>query len=504
MGVPRRSSYGKLLPKIVPVLCGVDIGTTHVKAALVTEEGSLESVWSEPTPVSDDGYGPCHDPDDILATVEKTVYQAQQQCSRPSRVIAVGLTSVGEEGVPLGPKREVLYPAVAWYERRPSSEERGWSRRHPDEELFRVTGLHKDLGFTLFKWLWLKSERPDVWRQCATWVGIGDYVALRWTGEAAMSISHASRTALLDLGALRWHEEWAPEVLAIGTRALPPLHNAGSVVGYLPRGRALGVLAARSVPVVSTGLDHVVGAHAAGALRPGRVMDSLGTAEALVAQVPSRVVEGADASVGVDFGAGLTPGAHIAVAGLGSGAGLAQISKLLGAGPSRDRAALEAAATGVGPGAGGLTYVPPRARSDVGAALFGLRMLHRQEHLYRAAVEGWAFAADDALAALGHEEAAGEVLCTGGGSSSRLMMQVKASMLGRAIKLVKTPELVAVGAALLAGQAGLGRDPLGQWEPEREEVQPDSSWAEAYARLRPRLEELAHMVHPGRKKHVYP
>lgn len=36
------------------------------------------------------------------------------------------------------------------------------------------------------------------------------------------------------------------------------------------------------------------------------------------------------------------------------------------------------------------------------------------------------------------------------------MMQVKASMLGRAIKLVKTPELVAVGAALLAGQAGLG------------------------------------------------
>lgn len=488
----------------VPVLCGVDIGTTHVKAVLVTEEGSLESVWSEPTPVSDDGYGPCHDPDEILATVERAVYQAQQQCPQTCRVIAVGVTSVGEEGVPLGPKGEVLYPAVAWYERRPSREERDWSGRHPDQELFRVTGLHKDLGFTVFKWLWFKSERPEVWQRCATWVGIGDYVVLRWTGEAAMSVSHASRTALLDLRALRWHEAWAPEVLARGTKALPPLRNAGSVVGYLPRGRAPCLLAERRVPVVSTGLDHVVGAHAAGATRPGRVMDSLGTAEALVAQVPFSALEGADASVGVDFGAGLAPGAHIAVAGLGSGAGLAQVSTLLGAGSAPARSALEAAATGVEPGAGGLAYVPPRARSDVGAAFFGLKMPHRPEHLYRAAVEGWAFAADDALGALGHGPNSSEVLCSGGGSSSALMMQVKASMLGRPIERVKTPELVAVGAALLAGKAGLAEDPLGRWEPEREQVQPNVSWTETYARLKPRLQELARMVHPGQKSHVYP
>ena len=491
------------MPKTVPVLCGVDIGTTHVKAVLVTEEGSVASTWSEPTPVTDDGYGPCHDPDEILATVEKAVHQAQQAFSGQCGLAAIGLTSVGEEGVPLGPKGEVLYPAVAWYERRPSSEERSWSVRHPDEDLFRVTGLHKDLGFTLFKWLWLKSERPDVWRRCKTWVGIGDYVALRWTGEAAMSVSHASRTALLDLRAFRWHEEWASEALALGTRALPVLRDAGSVVGHLPCRRAPGVLAARNVPVVSTVLDHVVGAHAAGAIRPGRVMDSLGTAEALVAQVPSSVVEGADASVDVDFGAGLAPGSHIAVAGLGSGAGLAQISQVLGVG-SKDRAALEAVAAGVEPGAGGLIYVPPRARSDVGAALFGLKLAHRREHLYRAAVEGWAFAADDALAALSQEGPAAEVLCTGGGSSSRLMMKVKASMLGRAVKRVKTPELVAVGAALLAGQEGLGRDLLAEWGPEREEVQPDSQWADAYARLRPRFHDLARTAHPGQKAHVYP
>jgi xylulokinase len=494
----------KGLAKTVPVLCGVDIGTTYIKAVLVTEEGAIASTWSEPTPTTDDGYGPCHDPDEILATVERAVYQAQQGFARRSVVVGVGVTSVGEEGVPLGPKGEVLYPAVAWYERRPSTEERGWSARHPDDELFRVTGLHKDLGFTLFKWLWLKSHRPEVWRRCTTWVGIGDYVVLRWTGEAAMSVSHASRTGLLDLGAFAWQEEWAAEVLARGARALPPLHDAGAVVGRLLPGRAPGLLTARGVPVVSTGLDHVVGAHAAGAVRPGRVMDSLGTAEALLAEVPPSFVVGTGPSAGVDFGAGLAPGTHIAVAGLGSGAGLDQVSRVLGAGPGRRRAALEASAGRLGPGAGGLVYVPPRARSDVGGALFGLELAHGREHLFRAAVEGWAFAADDALAALGDEAPTAEIFCTGGGANSRLVVQVKAAMLGRAIRRVKTPQVVAVGAALLASEAGLGRNLLKDWEPECGTVQPNGSWAGAYARLRPRFAELARDVHSSRKGHTYP
>ena len=492
------------MAKTVPVLCGVDIGTTYIKAVLVTDEGTIASTWSEPTPTTDDGYGPCHDPDEILATVEKAVYQAQQGSRRQPVVVGVGVTSVGEEGVPLGPKGEVLYPAVAWYERRPSTEEKEWSARHPDDELFRVTGLHKDLGFTLFKWLWLKSHRPEVWRRCTTWVGIGDYVVLRWTGEAAMSVSHASRTGLLDLSAFAWQEEWAPEVLARGARALPSLQDAGSVVGLLLPGRAPGLLTAGSVPVVSTGLDHVVGAHAAGAIRPGRVMDSLGTAEALLAQVPPSFVVGTGPSTSIDFGAGLAPGTHIAVAGLGTGAGLDQMSRVLGAAPSRRRATLEASAGKLEPGADGLVYVPPRARSDVGGALFGLKLAHGREHLYRAAVEGWAYAADDALAALGDRERTNEVFCTGGGANSQLVVQVKAAMLGRAIKRVKTPQVVAVGAALLASKAGFGQDLLKEWEPECDTVPPDSSWVGSYAGLRARFEELARKVHPSRKGHIYP
>ena len=109
---------------------------------------------------------------------------------------------------PLGPRGEVLYPAVAWHERRPSDEEAKWSVCHPDEELFRVTGLHKDLALTLFKWLWLKSQRPEVWRRCATWVGIAAIKRVKTPELVAVGAALLASQAGLGRDLLR---QWVPQ-----------------------------------------------------------------------------------------------------------------------------------------------------------------------------------------------------------------------------------------------------------------------------------------------------
>src|SRR5579875_258782 len=121
------------LPDVTDLLCGVDIGTTHIKAVLVAEDGSVVSVAKAATPVSSDGYGACHDPEEIRATAERMMRQAQETAPAAGRITAVGVTSVGEEGVPLNARGELLYPSIAWYERRPSAAERDWSARHSDE-----------------------------------------------------------------------------------------------------------------------------------------------------------------------------------------------------------------------------------------------------------------------------------------------------------------------------------------------------------------------------------
>ncbi len=261
------------------LLCGVDIGTTSIKAVLVTWDGSVVSVAKAPTPVLSDGYGPCHDPEEIRATAEQVMGQALRESTVPGWIAAIGVTSVGEEGVPLGPGGELLYPSIAWYDRRPSEAEEKWSAQHADEEMFAVTGLHKDLGFTIYKWLWLKSAQPSVWSRCRSWLGIADYVIWRWTGQQGMSVSHASRTGIFELRAFRWQQDWAAAVLAGGADVLPPLREAGSPVGFLRPGAIPGLATTGEIPVVATGLDHAVGAYAAGVTHPGQVLDSMGTAE---------------------------------------------------------------------------------------------------------------------------------------------------------------------------------------------------------------------------------
>ena len=482
----------------------MDIGTTHIKAALVTEDGSVLSVAKAPTPVSSDGYGPCHDPEEIRATAERVMGQALADADAPARITAVGVTSVGEEGVPLDARCQLLYPSIAWYERRPSEQERLWSDRHGDEELFAVTGLHKDLGFTLFKWLWLRAAQPSVWSRCRFWLGLADYVIWRWTGQRGMSVSHASRTAVLDLAAFRWQQDWAAEALPQGTDTLPPLHEAGSAVGFLRPGAIPGLVTADEVPVVVTGLDHAVGAYAAGVTRPGQALDSMGTAEALIEPVPPHYLDRADASLGIDYSAGILPRTHIAIAGLESGAGVSGMLQTLGADTPARQHDLEAGAMTVGPGADGLLYIPPRMRSRTRGALLGHKVTHGAAHLYRAVVEGWALAADNALAGLGDRDRLRDLICIGGGSGSQLWVQVKASLLGRDVRCVRTPEIVAVGAALLAAQARTGTGTMTGWKPEDSVVPPVSDWIPPYQALSRAFMRAAPTIHAGARSYVYP
>jgi xylulokinase len=460
-----------------PAACGVDIGTTHVKAVLVGAGGELLSVAKADTPVTGDGFGSCHDPEQIRLTAEQVMRSAQDTAPGHPRIAAIGVTSVGEEGVPLGRGGELLYPSICWFERRPSSAERDWSLRHDAAELFSVTGLHKDLSFSLFKWLWLREARPDVWSACTSWLGIGDYVTWRWTGQRGMSVSHASRTGIFDLAGFRWHDDWTADVLANGPETLPPLHQAGSLVGLLRPAVIPGLATTGEVPVVATGLDHTVGGYAAGVTEHGQLLDSMGTAEGLIEPLTGADFSPAAFQAGVNFGAGIGPGTHIAIASLESGAGVSGIVHALGAPDG-----LEGQAARLDPGADGLTYIPPRFGSPRGGAFFGHKAGHTAPHMYRAAIEGWSLAADEALSALGGSDRPKDVVCVGGGSASALWLRVKASIAGREISCVTTPEIAAVGAAVLADTV-LGAN-IGGAATGRRRIAPEPDWVTRYAALR--------------------
>jgi len=120
---------------------------------------------------------------------------------------------------------------------------------------------------------------------------------------------------------------------------------------------------------------------------------------------------------------------------------------------------LEADASNVEPGAGGLIFLPylsgeraPVWDDAARAAFVGLTVRHTRAHCARAVYEGVAFAVRHILTL--SERAAGltveELRVSGGGSRSVFWNQVKADVTGKRVLRLAVPDAACLGAAMLA------------------------------------------------------
>jgi len=81
------------------LLLGVDLGTTHCKAALFGSDGGLVQSAMRPTPLSrtEDGL-PYHDPEELWAVTASAIREVVRGTDGRS-VVAVGVTSMAEAGL---------------------------------------------------------------------------------------------------------------------------------------------------------------------------------------------------------------------------------------------------------------------------------------------------------------------------------------------------------------------------------------------------------------------
>jgi len=449
------------------VVLGIDIGTSHIKSMALDATGCVQGVERARTPVAADGHGPVHVPRDVVEAVTGCVRRLLRH--GPWEVVAVAVTSVGEEGVPLAGNLEPLYPAIAWYDGRTRELTRKWGAE--EENIRMLTGLAPGWEYTLWKLLWLREQgiRP------AWWLPLSDYVAWYMSGEMALSVSQACRTMLFNLASRRL-DEGLLDRFALPAAIFPPVKNGGEVLGAMRPAVARAWGLERAPTVAVGGHDHVVGARAMGlaTLGPDELLDSKGTAEALMCPreefIPGRMRRFPDLVCGLQ-----AEGDRYYVMGsLWSGAGLAGAARLVGA---ADIAALgEAAGTGV-PGSHGLRYRPPD-RIACGR-LEGLGEGQERGDLARSFFEGWSFAVrfmTERLEAFCGRSFARVVVC-GGGSRVPLALDVQAAVLNRPLRLGGVTEAAALGACLLAGRS------LGMAVRPRDGgtlVRPRPGWVETY------------------------
>lgn len=275
------------------LVLGIDIGTTGIKALLAGGDGRVAGIGAVATPFTARA-GRVEMP---LASLRSAIAAAVGALGeRRRQVVAVGLASMGEAGVPLDRHGRVAGPLIAWHDPRGAEVVRRLAAAFADALPARV-GQATRVQSSLAKIGWFVEQGGEV----ARWLGAAELALWTLTGAQATEPSLACRTGAYDIRAARF----IPEVIAaVGAPpdVFPPVRPAGAVAGLVsPAGAAwLGVPV--GVPVTVAGHDHMVGAVGVG-IGESDLLDSIGTAEALVRY----------AGDGLDLAAAVACGADVSI-----------------------------------------------------------------------------------------------------------------------------------------------------------------------------------------------
>jgi xylulokinase len=421
----------------MPLVAGVDCSTQSTKVEIRdADTGRLVASGRAPHPAVSPPRSE-QDPAAWWAAFE----QAWAQAGSP-RVEAVAVGGQQHGMVALDADRQVLRPAKLWNDTE-SAPDAGWLLKQLDggaAAWAEACGSVPVAAFTVTKLSWLHRSEPEVWARLHHVVLPHDWMTFRLAGRLVTDRGDASGTGYWSpaLGTYRWDllaivdrdRDWAPVVPEV----LAPLEAAGEWHGA----------------VVGPGTGDNMAAALGLGLTPGDVAISIGTSGTVyaVSDRPTSDASGAVAGF-ADASGRFLP----LVCTLNATKVTDTVARLLG----MEHAALDAAALGAPPGAGGLVLLPyldgerTPNRPNASGVLAGLRADLTPDRLARAAVEGVVCGLLDGLDALSdHAATGGRLVLVGGGARSAAYRQVVADLAQRPVLVPDADELVATGAAVQA------------------------------------------------------
>jgi xylulokinase len=332
------------------------------------------------------------------------------------------------------------------------------------------------------KLLWLRRHEPELWARARHVLMPSSYAVLRLTGAYVLDHHSASQCApLYDLDRAAWDAAVAARVA--GDLPLPRLLWPAEVAGTVTASAAAATGIPAGTPVVAGTIDAWSEAVSAGVERDGDLMLMYGSTMFMI---------GLGADLAPDerlwLAQWVTPGRRSRAAGLATSGSLTTwLAELTSA--SYEQLAAEAAA--VPAGSGGIVALPyfagertplhdPLARG----VIVGLHQAHGRGHLYRALLEGTAFAVRHNLDAMRDAgDVVRRVVAVGGGTRTALWPQIVADATGLAQDVPRVTIGAAYGDARLAAiGAGLDVDPAA-WAQVDHVVEPTAATAPLYAAL---------------------
>jgi len=485
-------------------LLAVDIGSSACKAVQFTVGGEiLAQHTSAYTPDFPQPSFAEMDPDKFWSAVCSCCNSVGSRLSDP--VQALCLSSHGETFVALDGNGQPLAPVILNQDSRATAEAAWCEQAIGRKRLFEITGLVTHAMYTIPKIIWLRKHRREIVDSTARFVTLIGYILQRMRLPAYVDYSLASRFLAFDIRKQTWSEEILD---AAGLRKdkfkdqLPVPVPAGTIAGKLSSEVASDLGLAPGTLVVVGGHDQACGALGVGAIGGGRVSDSIGTYECILAASDAPCRTDAALAASLNSYCHVVPDKFATIAYFPSGIMVKWFHELLysnGSGQVSTETVPEnverysSLEANVPEGPTGLCVTPhligtcnPEFNPHARGVIAGLNPGTTRSQIYKGILEG--LACELSLITEVLAEAVGDfadIYVTGGGSRSVLGLRLRAALTGRRLHVMRSSEAVCLGTAILAGvAAGEYRDvseAVEQMVHETTVLQPDLEMAASYA-----------------------
>lgn len=486
-------------------LLGIDFGTGGAKACIIDDQGEVLAYAFREYPIFHPRPGWSeHDPETYWRVTCEMVQQVLRdtQCL-PQEIAGIAVSSALPSMVLVDAQGKPVAPAMNLMDRR-ALEEVTVIRNVVGESVIEdVTANRIEDHPNLVNLFWYKRNKPQIYDKVYKALTIDGFIVSRLTGEYTLNTSSAVFYGVaFDIRKGVFHNDIL-EKLGIDHSILPRLCDSTDIVGSITTGAAEATGLQAGTRVVGGQVDCNAGWIAGGAVEAGDMQLNLGTSGVLgVVHQNMDYLSSPDGLRMVNIPYTTSPRdtfSAVAVTTTGGqalrylrdtfGEGEADVERLLKV-SSYDLITLQA--RDVAPGSEGLLVLPylmgersPIWDTSARAVMFGLSLHHHRGHVFRAFMEGVAYALFDSFSVLQRTglKINNPLIFNEGGAKSEVWRRIITDVFGIPTAMLKGRTGAPLGDAILAG-VGVGVfddfSVAKEWCRYREHLEPDQQNHEMY------------------------
>ena len=444
-----------------PYFMGIDQGTQRLKVALFNTEGKQIYLTASPYETQHPHQGWAEqNPNDWWAALKICIGRCLAESGvKKEEIKAIGVAATSATVLCCDQKGEPLDDAIIWMDVRAYEEAKLISQtQHP---VLKYAGGSESEEWMVPKALWLKRNKPELYRKAQHIVESLDWLTFKLIGSWTASLCNVTNSwnyvpALggwtpeffeqIELAEIL--EKWPQEVLPIG-----------APVGYLSSQSAADLGLEKNTLVVEGGIDSHMGMLGMGAVDLGELAFTIGTSNVhLILSRESVFVPGL-------WG----PYQHAIIKDRwlleGGQTTSAIILKWLensltqnGAGPNNFYEVFDALAREIPPGSEGLVMLDtwqgnrtPWRDTLARGALWGLSLKHSMAHIYRATMESIAYGTRNIIDTMQENRIEIKTIrVSGGGAQNLFWLQIFSDVCRLPVSVPKNTEATIFGAAIAA------------------------------------------------------